>query len=35
MAQTRLVLRVDQRNEKIAKGLFIMVCLEVDLSMDS
>ena len=32
MAQTRLVLRVDQRNEKIAKGLFLMVCLEVDLS---
>ena len=32
MSQTGMVLRIDQRNEKIVKGLFLRVCLEVDLS---
>ena len=27
-----MVLRVDQRNEKIVAGLFLRVCLEVDMS---
>ena len=32
MSQTEMVLRVDQRNEKIVAGLFLRVCLEVDMS---
>ena len=32
MAQTRMVLRVYQRNKEIVKGLFLSVCLVVDLS---
>lgn len=31
MSQTRMVLRVNKKNEEIDKGLFLRVCIEVDL----